>query len=163
MAGPEVPTPVRATVRDLLADLLGQQVRVGAVAQASESLPSEGAVAAAYIRDDGTPAAVCVCDLPLARSTGAALGGMAPAEAAEAAGEGGLDGDLEEFFAEVVNVMAKLLNTPATPHVRLDGVHRLPAELPAALASVILSPVARADYEVTVDGYGGGCLSILTR
>jgi hypothetical protein len=74
---------------------------------------------------------------------------------------GALTGDLEEFFREVVNVLAKLLNSPTTPHVRLGEVYRLPGPVPVAVAGLVLEPAARDDHRVTIDGYGPGSMTFL--
>jgi hypothetical protein len=155
-----VPVPVRASVRDLLADLLGRRVSVtDAPPQVLD--PAAPALAASYVRDDGTPVAVCVCDLRLAGSAGAALGEAPPDDALAQIEAGRLEGDVEEFFREVVNILAKLLNSPATPHVRLGEVLPVPGPLAAAVAAVVLEPGARVDYAVAVEGYGTGTLTLL--
>jgi len=153
--------PVRASVRDLLTDLLGRGVKVvdaDAPQALDEGLP---ALAAIYVRDDGSPVTVCVIDLALASRAGAALGMSEPGEADGAIAARKLEGDLDEFFREVVNVLAKLLNSPTTPHVKLAEVRSVPGALPAAAAAVVLEPAARVDYAVAVDGYGAGTLTLL--
>lgn len=154
------PLPARASVRDLLTDLLDRRVTVtkGALQTLSDERPS---LAATYLRDDGTPAATAVCDLPLANATGAAIGMVPPAEAAQELATGRLDGDLAEFFQEVVNIFAKLLNSPSTPHVRLVDVLPVPGRVPAGVAGILRGPAERADYDVTVDGYSAGKLTVL--
>lgn len=121
------------------------------------------ALAAAYVRDDGGAAAVCVCDLALATGSGAALGGIAPARAAEQVSGGRMEPELREHFHEVATALARLLNSPTTPHLRLADVHSLPGELPEGAAGVVLDPGERVDYQVTIDGYGPGCLTVLAR
>lgn len=155
-----VPIPVRASVRDLLTDLLSRQVTV-AVGMPQVLDPQVPALAAAYVDDGGTPRAVCVVDLPLAVHAGAALGTTPPEEAGAAVEGGKLEGDLEEFFREVVNILTKLLNSPTSPHVRLSEVKPVPGRLPAAVAHVVLEPEARVDYAVSVEGYGGGTMTLL--
>lgn len=158
--GLRCPLPMRSSVRDLLADLLDREIKVdrGALQVLEEG---RAAFAASYIRDDGAPAAVCVCDLSLAVGSGAAIGMVPPAAASAEAAAGELVGDTEEFFREVVNVLAKLLNSPTTPHVRLDAVYTVPGEVPAAVAAVVLAPAERADYRVAIDGYGVGRMTLL--
>jgi hypothetical protein len=156
-----VPLPVRSSLRDLLNDLLGRDVTVAKSAPQTLDAGRQ-AFAASYSRDDDTVAAVCICDRALAGSTGAAIGMVPAAEAvAQMASADALQGDLYEFFQEVVNVLAKLLNSPATPHVRLHEIHAVPGHVPADVATVILSPANRLDYEVAVDGYGSGTMTLL--
>jgi hypothetical protein len=156
-----VPLPVRGSVRDLLNDLLGRAVSVAKSAPQTLDAGRQ-AFAASYSLDDGSVAAVCICDRALAGSSGAAIGMVPATEAAEQmASAGVLQGDLYEFFREVVNVLAKLLNGPAMPHVRLHEVHPVPGLVPAEVAAVILSPSDRLDYEIAVDGYGSGTMTLL--
>ncbi len=157
-----VPTPVRASIRDLLSDLVGRPVEV---APASEPLtldPGQPAYAATYRFDDGRVAAMTVCDLPAAAGMGAAIGFMSRSDAeAELAQHGGLAGDLEEFFREVVNVFAKLLNSPTSPHVALREVDTVPGELRPDAAELAQRPARRVDLHVQVDGFDPGSLVLL--
>ncbi|QBI21261.1 hypothetical protein ER308_17915 [Egibacter rhizosphaerae] len=162
--GTTVPLPPRASVRDLLGDLLGQPVRVdeGAAFELSE-VPS---LLAAYRFDQGGAAAVAVASLPFAAGAGAAIGMVPVAEAREAAriaSAAELDEELHEFFHEVVNVLAKLLNSPSTPHVVLRELLPVPGEVPGDIAQVVLHPAGRVDYRVTVGDYGTGALTLVAR
>ena len=155
------PIPPRASVRDLLADLLGHEVTVadadGHVLD--EARPSYAAV---YRRDAGDVAAVSVFDLSLATAAGAAIGMVSAASAAAQVDEARrLDGDLLEFFGEVGNVLAKLLNSPTTPHVVMREIHPLPGEVPRDVAGVVLEPLARVDYQVAVRGFSPGTLTLV--
>lgn len=156
-----VPVPVRASVRDLLRDLLGTSVTVTeGVAQTLEG--TRPAYVAAYRRDDGEPVAAAITSFGGAVSMGAAIGMMSAAEAEElVAGTDALDGDLAEFFREVVNVFAKLLNSPTTKHVKLAEVHPVPGDVPKDLAEVVLNPRARVDWSLDVEGHPGGILTLL--
>ena len=156
------PLPVRASVRDLLTDLLSSKATVEIV-QPQQLEGEDCAYASSYVRDDDSVAAACICDHGLAAAAGAAIGMVPAHEAEEERRKGLLEGDLEEFFHEVVNVFAKLLNSPTTPHVRLDRVYPVPGEVPADLAAVVTGPQGRADYRVTIEGYGSGRLWVLVR
>lgn len=156
------PLPARASVRDLLADLLSQPVSVGA--GAAQQLDGERrSQLAVYRFDDGSVAALCVAELDLAVAAAAAIAGMPAAAVAAATARSELDGDLAECYRETVNVLSRLLNSPTTPHVVLAGVHPVPGQVPADVARLALAPAARADYRVTVAGYGGGALTFLAR
>lgn len=156
-----VPVPVRASVRDLLRDLLGTTVTVS---EGLQQTLGEGAPAylGTYCLDDGTPVAATITNFSAAVSMGAAIGMMAPAEAKELLGdEARLSGDLEEFFREVVNVFAKLLNSPTTRHVKLTDVHEVPGDVPRAVAEVVLEPRVRVDWTLAVEGHEGGVMTLL--
>jgi hypothetical protein len=155
------PLPARASFRDLLRDLLGRavQVRPGPPQELDDSVPS---YLAAYRFDDGTAAACAVTDMRLSAAAAAAIGAMPPQETwAEVQEAGRLEGDLFEFLHEVVNVTAKLLNSPTTPHVVLREVAAVPGEVPGDIASIASTPRVRHDWTVTVDGYGEGSLTLL--
>jgi hypothetical protein len=154
------PVPVRAALRDLLTDLLGCTARVADGPR--QTLTAERpAVLAVYRRDDGTVAAAAVSDQDLAVRAGAAIGMMPLDDALPAATAEGLEGDVAEFFHEVVNVMAKLLNSPTLPHVVLREVLPLPGTVPADVAALVTQPGQRSDYRVTLDGYGEGTVTLL--
>lgn len=154
------PLPARASFRDLLRDLMGAsvQVRTGAPQQLDVQRP---AYLAGYRFDTGDAAAVTVCDAGLSLAVASALAALTLEgdEAAEL--EQDLEGDLLEFLHEVVNVSARLLNSPTTPHVKLRELLRIPGEVPEDLAGIATSPTRREDWQVTIDGYGDGTLTLL--
>lgn len=154
------PVPARASYRDLLRDLLGRtvEIRPGAEQQLSTEVPS---YLAAYRFDDGEAASVGVLDLSLAAVAAAAIGMSPPAEAREAIEAGRLDEEPLEFLHEVVNVAAKLLNSPGTPHVVLRGLQPVPGEVDDDVAAIASAPGVRHDWKVKVDGYGEGTLTLL--
>ncbi len=155
------PLPARASFRDLLRDLVMQPVTVrpGPALELSEDRPS---YLAGYRFDAGEAAAMAVADLTLAAAAGAAIGMMPPQETlAEVKEAGALEGDLLEFFHEVVNVAARLLNSPTTPHVVLRSLDPVPGEVAEDLASIATTPSVRHDWTVTIEGYGEGKLVFL--
>lgn len=159
---PAVPIPVRASVRDLLSDLLATPVTIRE-GDPQELDPERAAYCSVYCRDDGEPVAALITDLTAAASLGAALGSTSLSEAQEAvAGGDALSGDLLDAFGEVANVFARLLNSPTTKHVALGGTHRVPGEVEQRVASLVLEPRARVDYAVAVDGQSTGVLTLVS-
>lgn len=155
------PEPARASYRDLLRDLLGRavEVRPGPQQSLSDEAPS---YLATYRFDGGEVAALAVADLSLATAASAAIGMMPPKETSAAVAEsGGLDEELLEFFHEVVNVAAKLLNSPTTPHVVLRELLPVPGDVPEEVADLATTPRARHDWLVRVEGYGEGTVTLL--
>jgi hypothetical protein len=155
------PEPARASYRDLLRDLLGRsvEVRPGPEQTLSDEAP---AYLATYRFDGGEVAALAVADLPLATAASAAIGMMPPGETSAAvADQGALDEELLEFFHEVVNVAAKLLNSPTTPHVVLRELLPVPGDVPEEVADLATTPRARHDWLVRVEGYGEGTVTLL--
>ena len=66
-----------------------------------------------------------------------------------------------ENFREIVNILAQLLNSPRTSHLRLAGVHVVPGDLPDGVSSLVARPEFRRDFAVQIDGYGSGRISLL--
>jgi hypothetical protein len=155
------PLPARASFRDLLRDLLGRavQVRPGPSQELRTGAP---AYLAAYRFDDGVAAAAVVTDFRLSAAMAAAIAAMPPQETwEEIQAAGSLEGDHLEFLHEVVNVSAKLMNSPTTPHVVLRELAAVPGQVPADIATLATEPRVRHDWTVTVDGYGEGSVTLL--
>lgn len=154
------PVPIQEDIRDLLGDLLGRGVAV----DKTEPLvldDDEPGIVATYVTGDDELGAVCVCDARFAILVGAALV-MVPANVAkEQLDAGVIDEQHVEFTQEVVNILARLLNTPRTPHLRLDKLHALPAELPEAVQKLLATPEFRRDFVATIEGYGEGRIGLL--
>jgi hypothetical protein len=156
------PVPARASYRDLLRDLLGRSVtlRPGPAQVLDPARPS---YLAEYRFDDGGLAALTVADLELSAAMGAAIAAMPPQETqAMVAASGELDDELQEFLHEVVNVTAKLMNSPTTPHVVLAHLSPVPGQVAEDVAGLATRPRAREDWQVSVDGYGTGLLTIVS-
>lgn len=159
--GAMVPIPPRASVRDLLRDLLGQPVKVEPAPQPLD-LAERQAMLAAYRLDDGGPAAAAISEFDLSAAAGAAIGMMSADEFEDVAEVADPESDLHEFYHEVANVFAKLLNSPITPHVVLRELAPVPGEVPGDLARVVLAPVARVDYRVRIGDQGAGTMTLVS-
>lgn len=154
------PVPIQEDIRDILVDLLGRGVAVDKVSSKLELDPDELGAVAEFVTDDGEVGAVCLMDGKFAVRAGASLVMVPENVAAEDLRIGDIDGHLE-VTSEVMNVMTRLLNAPHTPHLRFGQVHRLPGELPEAVAKLLAAPEYRRDFAVTIEGYGDSRLSIL--
>jgi hypothetical protein len=154
-----VPVPSSAQVRELLQTLMSAAVEV---APAAPLLPGrETAVVGVYVTDAEMVGAVVACELPLAAGLGGALGEVPAAEVEQAVAAGGLEGDLVENAAEVLNVLAAAFNGPGAPPLKLGRVHAVGEELPPQLTPVFQYVMCRVDLQVDVAGYGGGRLSLI--
>ncbi|HEX7097266.1 MAG TPA: hypothetical protein VF183_15375 [Acidimicrobiales bacterium] len=155
-----VPIPIQEAVRDFFTDLLGR----GAAASKRPPLDydEDPLVVGRYLDDDGELAALVVSDLAFAAISGAALAMIPKVVVDEAIKRGQLSDTLVENFREVVNVFSSLLNTPTTPHLVLKGLGRHPEET-ADLREVLTSPSRQRTFDVTIEGYGSGCLGVLVR
>ena len=156
------PMPPRASYRDLLRDLLGRPVTV----RPGPDQVLDGAATshlAGYRLDEGEAAALVVVDQSLAIGMGAALGMVPISEARAEVEQGGgrLEGDLLEFLHEVVNIGAKLFNSPGTPHVLLRELVAVPGDVPKDLADLATTPTVREDWLVTIEDHGEGLVTLL--
>jgi hypothetical protein len=110
---------------------------------------------------DRAVVAMCAADLALAAFTGAALS-LIPAESAqERIATGVLDEMLQENFAEVLNVLARIYVVPESARMTLLETIFPPRAVPATLEGAAPgAAVLRADYRIDIDGYGTGHLAL---
>lgn len=66
-----------------------------------------------------------------------------------------------ENLREILNVTARLLNSAQTPHVRLRDVHPPGSQSPAEVARLWLQPADRRSFDVEIQGYGPGRLTVV--
>lgn len=153
--------PLPESAQRMLADLLGKPVTVK---KATPMIlgPTAPGMAATYVYDSGELGALALCDLPVSCHIGAALMLLPPSVSAEGVKSGRLTETIIDNVREVLNIAASLFIHDQRPHVRLKTIHPLPSKLPDNVARTVLRPAARLDLEVTVQGYGGGKLSLLT-
>ncbi|HET9772001.1 MAG TPA: hypothetical protein VFS16_14000 [Acidimicrobiia bacterium] len=153
------PVPIQEDIRDLLMDLLGRGAAVDKVTPLvlEEDQP---AVIAEYRTDEGSVGALCLVDAEFAIRAGGALTMVPPAAVADTIRKGDVSESLENF-REIVNILAQLLNSPRTSHLRLAGVHVVPGDLPEAVSSLVERPEFRRDFAVQIEGYGPGRISLL--
>jgi hypothetical protein len=154
------PMPSADNFCEVLGDLMGRGVTLARAATA-ELGAGQPAALAEYRDDEGALGVVCVADLRLTNALGAALTMVSPALVEDAIAKQTIDQPTIDNFREVVNVMTNLFNTDCTPHLKFRDVHAVPAELPVETAQLLAAPKGRRDFDVTVDDYGTGTLSVL--
>ncbi len=154
------PMPSADHFREVLGDLTGRSVSLSRAGKAALDAEQVGALAE-YRDDSGALGVVCVADLRLTNALGAALTMVSPEIVEDAVAKQTIDQPTIDNFREVVNVMTNLFNTDNTPHLKFRDLHTVPAELPAETAKLLESPKGRRDFDVTVDDYGTGTLSVL--
>ena len=121
-------------------------------------------VVGVYHDQQGNLAALSLADLPFAAATGAALGMIPAAAAAEAVQVGRLSDTLLENYREVANIMASVLNSPSSPHLKSVGAWTTDDdELPDEIWDVLTAARKRREFAVTIDGYGNGRLGIVIK
>jgi hypothetical protein len=148
-------------LRRLLGELLGKQVTVSA-AHAEPLDPEAPAVVGVYESDDGAVVALCRCEVTLATAAGAALTLAPPSVVEEAARTGAMPEAVVDNTREVLDVSARMFNNPGTPRVRLRELRVTPGELPAEAAGILQEPGRRADFDLQVEPYGDGRMTVLT-
>jgi hypothetical protein len=152
--------PNDETVGGMLTDLLGREVKC-VWTPGTHELPRAGQVAV-YSDDDDVAVAVAIADHGFICRTGGALVMVPAGGVNEAADTGEIPESLQENFAEVVNIMASLMNSDETPHVRLTAVMDRDevASSPAALA-IMEAPTKRRVFDINIDAYGRGRIVML--
>jgi two-component system chemotaxis response regulator CheY len=116
---------------------------------------------ATYVDSAGTTVAYCIVEAPLASAMSAALTMLPASLAAQWAGAGALPDVLSENFHEVTNVLAKLVHARGERCVLGGTAGFAPGEqLPQI--DQINAASCNESFEVAIDGYGEGLLSLVT-
>lgn len=153
-----MPLPNADNITRNLKDLLSKPV----VVKAGPALPAASvALCAVYADDAGAPQVVGVADLGCAAYVGAALAMIPAPVAADSVKQKKLEDNLRENFAEVVNILAAVLNSATGKHLKLVAVFE-PGGVPPEAQAILKKPASRADFDVSVTGYGAGKLSFLS-
>jgi hypothetical protein len=140
-----------------LKTLLGRPVTAGPGKVAP--IPPASMVAS-FVRDDGTLEAVVVAGVPIAAHLGASLALIPPAIATQAGKAATLEETLSENYAEVMNVVTNILIDLQGTHLKFRAV-TAKAPAPKEVQALLAKPVARADVDVNVSGYGAGVMTFL--
>lgn len=155
--GGKIPLPDRAEVRKLLAGLLGE-VTVEVVAAPPDAATDSVSL---YVDDNGEVVSLCVGSLGFATAAGAAIALVPPNVAAEARTEGVLTRSLAENLREVMNILATLLCSEESPHVKFCGLHPTRSTLPVEIREFAANATCRLDLNVALGEYGEGTLTLL--
>lgn len=150
----------RATqLHRLLGGLLRKEV---VVAPASSGPPRQSARwSADYVDSKGTKSALFVVETPLASGMSAALTMMPRSVAEEWADSGALPAALSENFHEVANVVANALRSSTSRCVLNEIAGYAPGERHPDIEQIKAARQAE-HFNVSVDGYGTGLLSLVT-
>jgi hypothetical protein len=153
------PLPEVAVVKDLLGMLFdGLTVKAGPKLDVS---PKAIGYFGVYVADDGTPGALCGCDMAFAANSGAALSMLPPAVAKDAAKDKELTPVMLSNLHEVMNICTRLLLREGSPHLKLREMCLLSA-LPAPAAAILGAAKGRVDFEIGIAKYGPGILSVIS-
>lgn len=149
-------------VLSMFSDLLGKRVTGQETAEADLSNETS-LVRGIFLGNNQEVGAVYFMNVGLAAATGAALVMMPPGLVKESVQEKTLLPMLVDNSYEVLNVSSRLINRAGGVHYKLREQLMPGQPLPADAAELIGAASQRVDLELTVDGYGGGVLSILVK
>jgi hypothetical protein len=152
--------PTAKDVSDFFGSLIGREVSVdeaGPIALSEEGLTAT----AIYTVEEGSVAAICVCDLHLALNAGAAFSLVAAEEVAAKLGEGKVSREVYETVTEMFRMMANLFSGEGAPEVSFHIMGVTPSPAPGFMSEVVDNANLRLDLDVEIPEYGGGRLSFL--
>jgi hypothetical protein len=152
--------PAPKDVRDLLEDLLGREVVLGATSPFAPG-PYHPATIGTYVDNSLRVAALIALDLGLSAHAAAAIGLVPAAGAEDARKAGSLGRGLRGNVHELLNVAASLFHTHDVGHLRLYGVHHAGDPVPQHVQAHALILGRREDLTVDIAGYGKGRFSIV--
>lgn len=119
-------------------------------------------VVASFVQDDGSLGALWVCDIAFAARSGGCLTRVPSNMVEEGVKKNAVSENLMENAYEVANIGSRLFNDCGAPHVKLTNFEVTPPhELPDEVTAMLSEPGKRAEYEVEIQGYGTGFVSML--
>jgi hypothetical protein len=149
--------PTDATVREKLKFLYGNDLEV----HGADAPDASEAICALYVRPDGNPGAVALCDIDFGAYAGASLSMLPVDVAKEAAATGDLPKVVMDNLHEIMNICVNLLMGDETPHLKLETVFRTVAELPEPALGLVQGADGPS-FKVDIPRYGSGVLRMLS-
>lgn len=156
---PAAPLPTAEQVRELVASLVGRDTTVQPGDPVVRS--SGDAYVGIYASDTTDTAAVVALDLALAGVLGGALGMLPAQRVRDAIAMRSLPANAEENLAEVANIMAGMINSGGSAHVRMTSLVGPDDDGPGLAMALTGAMGGRLDVQVEVEGYGSGRLSVV--
>jgi len=156
----EIHVPENLELGHQVGTLVGRTARVIDIAGRNKF--DESCHVAYYVTREDELAGFVVVDLDLAAYLGAALAMIPAGTAKEDIEAGALSEDLLDAYYEVANIMAALLCADGAPHVRLIGIDDAGMPFEQRVLATIQDPCRRLDFNLEVDDYGTGAMTILT-
>ena len=145
---------VSALLNTLLAtDVTARELRQPATANEPQFI-------AVYTNNDGAAVGACSCSLPLAMYVGAALSMIPPRFAIENAEQGVTSNEIVSNLYEVFNVCVNLAKSLGAGRLTLREVIAPGETITAEVQAVLDSETDRLDFEINVDKYGTGVMSL---
>jgi hypothetical protein len=160
LAAPVRRMPTPQQLGDFLSDLLGKQVTTELQPTELDTTEPAGFVCGVLVDEEGHVGGACIAEAGAAAYAGAALAMIPKAVADEAAASGQLNATLSDNFAEVVNILTGLVNTPIHDHLRMSGVE---AGVPESVKDLLIKAHGRTTYLLDVADYGTGRIALYAR
>jgi len=145
--------PSAETVTQIFKSLLRRGVTV---TPQSDVTPPPACSVGIYKSGDGTPIAACIADLALSAYSAAAFSLIPCRVAEESIRAKCLEDGLDEIFGEVLNVLSRLFTSHENHRITLMSTSYPPAGVPDSVKAA----ASGACYEIEIDGYGSGRLSL---
>jgi hypothetical protein len=152
--------PSAMSVRDIIEATIGRDCTIAAV---DKLLPIDavGGLVAIYW-DDQAKVQAAICWSPEAAAfVGSAFALLPAGPAKEMAAQRDVRSDVIDNLIEVCNVVSAVFEHPKNPDVRLSETFFPLSEAPVPLALHIFQHFERVDYELKVDNYGSGRVTIV--
>lgn len=129
---------------------------------AAKPVPAGELLAAGhYLDGQQALVAACFADKAFINYAGAALS-LIPADAAQDnMKQDGLDEIVQDNFAELLNIFSRLFDLANKGRIVLSTVEFAPAPRSAAAEAMLAAPAQRTDFDVAIDGYGKGRLTLV--
>ena len=152
--------PSATQLGEFLRDLLGKEVALTAQPSELGTDAADGLLCGVLVEEDGSVGGVCIADLNAAAYAGASLAMIPKGAADEAVAAGELTQTLSDNFAEVVNIVTGIVNSPIQPHLRMQGVE---VGVSDTVRALLIKASGRASFDVDIEDYGTGRLALYAR
>lgn len=145
-----------------LAKILTSMLRRTVEVKVSKPAPDGELIATGhYVNGAKAVVAGCFADKAMVCFSGAAFS-LVPAEAAkDALKDKELDEILQENFEEVLNICSRLFDAGSETRVTLTVKEFSAGSRSEKSIELLGKPAKRSDYEVTIDGYGKGRMTLV--
>lgn len=152
--------PDHEDIRKTLSNLLGKEVKVTEGGAALEPDDGQPYTVAVYQDADSNLAAVCVCDVALSSSVGAALALIPPGVVEDCVRSREIPDNIMENVGEVMNICVNLFQGSGTKRLRLSQV--LPPGQQADSGTVDFCDDSGENnhFRVEIPGYVDGRMSL---
>lgn len=149
--------PATALVARILTGILGKQVTV-AKAPPMDLKARAPRIYGVYQDREKPITCVCVCDLPLSVYAGGAMLTFPACTINDSLRAGKLEEGLLETVPEILNICAQFFNDYGRQV--FQQLHTTEDGLQPEARTVLSSPAARLDLNITIAGYGSGQMAV---